>query len=305
MIKLTKDNNVTKINKLINKEIAFIDSSLIYQKNLNKELLLCMNSITNNSDLLDSAIEFSKNYEALHEIVTMLKLSVNSISSLESLYNELSKINASDSNVETKISEFNEHYIDVIDDISMCSVKIETFLKSDFENLEEQNRVYEKKAAAIQKAKSKAQIEKTLAPGTLVISEIDGKVVLPYTLKEIKDILIANPAKYSTAYDVINNIYTIPLKNYKNSCLSRFNEAFKLVREREKGSIVQALDLASELFFNYNLHPAVITACKNVTQLDVYLSCLEYNELEDFKYFQVIFQALPVISKNSKTIISS
>ena len=107
MIKLTKDNNIIKINKLINKEIAFIDSSLTYQKSLNKELLLCMNLITNNSDLLDSAIEFSKNYEALHNIVEMLKLSVDSISSLESLSDELSKINASDSDVEAKISKFN------------------------------------------------------------------------------------------------------------------------------------------------------------------------------------------------------
>lgn len=304
MIKLTKDNNIIKINKLINKEIAFIDSSLTYQKSLNKELLLCMNLITNNSDLLDSAIEFSKNYEALHNIVEMLKLSVDSISSLESLSDELSKINASDSDVEAKISKFNEHYIDVIDDISSCNVKIETFLKSDFENLEEQNKVYEKKAAT-KKSKSKAQIEKNLTPGTLLISEIANKVVLPYTLKEVKDILKANPAKYSTVYDVINNVYTIPLKNYKNSSFARFNEAFKLVREREKGSVVQAFDLASELFFNYNLHPAVITACKNMTQLDVYLSCLEYNELEDFKYFKVIFQALPVVSKNNKTIISS
>ena len=236
MIKLTKDNNIIKINKLINKEIAFIDSSLTYQKSLNKELLLCMNLITNNSDLLDSAIEFSKNYEALHNIVEMLKLSVDSISSLESLSDELSKINASDSDVEAKISKFNEHYIDVIDDISSCSVKIETFLKSDFENLEEQNKVYEKKAAT-KKSKIKAQIEKNLTPGTLLISEIDNKVVLPYTLKEVKDILKANPAKYSTVYDVINNVYTIPLKNYKNSSFARFNEAFKLVREREKGSV--------------------------------------------------------------------
>ena len=156
MIKLTKDKNIIKINKLINKEIAFIDSSLTYQKRLNKELLLCMNLITNNSDLLDSAIEFSKNYEALHNIVEMLKLSVDSISSLESLSDELSKINASDSDVEAKISKFNEHYIDVIDDISSCSVKIETFLKSDFENLEEQKTVANTLMECIQETKALA-----------------------------------------------------------------------------------------------------------------------------------------------------
>lgn len=302
MIKLTKDNSKAKINKLINKEIDFIGASLDYQKSLNKELLLCINLITSNSDLLDSSLEFSKNYESLNNILSLLKLSVFSISSLEDLSNELEQMHSTDSDIQDKIASFNEHYMDVVDDISSCSVKIEKFLKSDFENLEEQNKVYEKKAASKKSVKSSAT--SNLTPGVLLISEIDNKVVLPYTLKEVKDILKANPAKYSTVSDVVNAVYTVPLKNYKNSASARFNEAFKLVRQREHGSVVQALDLASELFFNYNLHPAIITACKNLTQLDVYLSCLEYNELEDFKYFKIIFQSLPAVAKN-KTIINS
>ena len=302
MIKLTKDNNKSKINKLINKEMAFIGASLDYQKSLNKELLLCINLITSNSDLLDSSLEFSKNYESLNNILALLNLSVFSISSLEDLSNELEKMHSADSDIEDKIANFNKHYMDVVDDISSCSVKIEKFLKSDFENLEEQNKVYEKKANSKKSVKSGST--SNLTPGVLLISEIDNKVVLPYTLKEVKDILKANPAKYSTVLDVVNTVYTVPLKNYKNSALSRFNEAFKLIRQREHGSVVQALDLASELFFNYNLHPAIITACKNLTQLDVYLSCLEYNELEDFKYFKIIFQSLPAVTKN-KTIIRS
>ena len=61
------------------------------------------------------------------------------------------------------------------------------------------------------------------------------------------------------------------------------------------------MDLALELFSNYNLHPAVISACKTVNELDVYLSCLEYNELDDFHFFKTIFKISPTISKTIKT----
>ena len=47
------------------------------------------------------------------------------------------------------------------------------------------------------------------------------------------------------------------------------------------------------------MHPAIITACKNSNELDVYLSCLEYNELEDFTSFKIVFQGLPAISKKA------
>ena len=67
----------------------------------------------------------------------------------------------------------------------------------------------------------------------------------------------------------------------------------------DKGTLLQAVDLATELFFNYNLHPAIITACKNSNELDVYLSCLEYNELEDFTSFKIVFQGLPAVSKKA------
>ena len=47
------------------------------------------------------------------------------------------------------------------------------------------------------------------------------------------------------------------------------------------------------------MHPAIITACKNSNELDVYLSCLEYNELEDFTSFKIVFQGLPAVSKKA------
>jgi hypothetical protein len=152
--------------------------------------------------------------------------------------------------------------------------------------------------------------EYKLIENTLVISEVLGKVILPYTKTEIEDILKKLSGKYVSAEDVIERAYTLPLKYYKASSIARFKEAYKLIKEREHGSTREALDLAFELFSNYNLHPAIITACKNINELDIYLSCLEYNELDDFHFFKIIFHSLPTtkpkyhIFKNKKLLSS-
>ena len=59
-------------------------------------------------------------------------------------------------------------------------------------------------------------------------------------------------------------------------------------------SKLKALSLASELFMNYNLHPAIITACKSVDELDVYLACLEDNTLQDFRFFDIKYEIPPI-----------
>ena len=97
--------------------------------------------------------------------------------------------------------------------------------------------------------------------------------------------------------DIISKKYTLPIKAFKNPFISRFKEAFKLMRKKEGGTVGEAISLGTELMFNYNLHPAIITACKNLNEFDIYLSCLEYNELEDFKFFKIKFIAPPTVVK--------
>ena len=72
------------------------------------------------------------------------------------------------------------------------------------------------------------------------------------------------------------------------------------MKEREKGSSRQAFDLAMELAFNSKLNPAIITACKTLDVLDIYLSCLEYNELSDFHFFKIKYEMNPVDEKIKK-----
>ena len=66
------------------------------------------------------------------------------------------------------------------------------------------------------------------------------------------------------------------------------------MRVKENKSIFEAFDLALELMFKYELNPIIITACRNLDELDLYLDCLRKNELEDFNCFQIHFEMMPV-----------
>lgn len=138
---------------------------------------------------------------------------------------------------------------------------------------------------------------------TLIISEKNKNVILPYTIEDLKNTLEQNPSKYNSISDIIEKEYTKPISYYKNSSVARFKETFKLVREKSHGSLKHAWDMSLEAFFNYDLHPAIISACKNIDELDIYLSCLEYDELEDFKFFKIIFDIVPTIIKRKNSFI--
>ena len=127
---------------------------------------------------------------------------------------------------------------------------------------------------------------------TLLISETQSKVVLPYKIEDVKKILNEN-SRYETLQDVINVEYTLPIDKYKNSSKSRFKETYNLMRKKEKASIFDSLSVATEMTFNNSLNPAVITACENLDQLDVYVDCLASNELDKFNYFKVKYEVLP------------
>ena len=138
------------------------------------------------------------------------------------------------------------------------------------------------------------EMSSSFVENTLIISEAKNKVFLPYTIEKIQSYIAKN--KTMTIQDVIDTVYTVPLDNYKNSVISRFTEAFRLIRLKEHGSIKQALDLAFELAFNFKLHPAIITACSNINELDIYLACMEYEELDTFRFFNVVFEVAPTLS---------
>lgn len=127
---------------------------------------------------------------------------------------------------------------------------------------------------------------------SLIISETTGNVILPYYINDLN-------GKNKSSQQIIQENYTLPIDLFKPAFASRFREAFKLAHYKEKKSIAFSLNLATELMFNYNLHPAIITACRNLDELDIYLDCLENNETEKFKCFDIIFEIPPIISKKA------
>lgn len=135
---------------------------------------------------------------------------------------------------------------------------------------------------------------------TLLISEIQNKVILPYKVSELKEILTSDENDYSDIQTIIDEKYTVPLTNYKNASISRYRETFVLMREKEKASLFDSLDLALELMKNRYVHPAIITACKDLDQLDIYLDCLETNELDDFPFFKIKYELYPIKVKTKE-----
>lgn len=133
---------------------------------------------------------------------------------------------------------------------------------------------------------------------TLVISEEDGKVYLPYTKADVKKDMSENKGKKIS--ELIEQKYILPLDKFKNSMKARFVEAYNLMYKREGKSRKSAIFLGLELMFESNLHPAIISACKNLEELDIYLDCLEDNELEKFSCFKIIYKSLPTLRKKGK-----
>ena len=71
------------------------------------------------------------------------------------------------------------------------------------------------------------------------------------------------------------------------------------MRYKEKKLVRDAVLLGLELMFESNLHSVIISACRNLQELDIYFDCLDDNELEKFSCFKIVYKVMPVIMKNN------
>lgn len=333
MIKLNAKTNKGNVTKLIDMQINSVNSLLSSEKAFSNQILVFLKSFIGNIEvdcifsdeinkfLSDASHYLSKInsniaiYNNLLDILDNIKfncpdLEYSAIVSRITAYNEkfdkaTSEVLKSNNEIERFIHEMQT--IDISEYISVENMdKIETSVDSqdgsdsDSNLAIAQSPIPEKKPTT---RKRKGAV--SLVENTLTISEKTGLVTLPYKISDLKKVLRKEPEKYTSLTDVILAQYTIPLRNYKFSAISRFREAYKLIIEKEHGSKKEALNLGAELLANYNLHPAIITACKNLNELDIYLSCLEFNELEDFHFFKIVYEALPVITKTNKNMVTA
>ena len=320
MINIGDKVNKSNLRKLIDIEIASLNASLDSQKALSKQILSFLKNFIGNLDLecilSDDINDFlasaTKNLKKINSNILVLN---NLLEILENI-----KFNIKTLKVDAltcKVTQYNEKNKAATKSILKVTANVQTFIQSmtlvdisEYISLDELDnaidaisQISDPETSTKKKTKKSVTInddmenEKQPAENTLIISETSGIVSLPYTIEDLKKILKKENEKYDSFTEIIQDLYTRPLSYYKHPAIARFKEAYKLVTERDNGSKREAFKLATELFSNYNLHPAIITACKDLNELDVYLACLELNELEDFHFFNIVYEALPDVSK--------
>ena len=219
------------------------------------------------------------------------------ISLIGSTLTSLEKMQENESINEQEITEYNQTYQQLKKDYLNNSIYNENIM-IDFVRF--QNQLMEGETKEIQ---SEIPISENIETNdTLLISELKGKVILPYTRAEVIELLRSNPSKYESAQDVISKEFTKDFVEYQHQALARFREAYELVTKREHYSKLDGINLGLEMFGKRLLHPAIITACRSLDELDVYIDCLEKNEVDDFRIFEIEYELTPAIVQNNASM---
>ena len=170
--------------------------------------------------------------------------------------------------------------------------KIKEISSPNIEEVKEEKKepVVRRQGSAINSIAALCDNKKIDDNNTLLISEKDKKVYLPYTVAQLNEYLLTYPDEFKSYEDVIKSEFELPLEIFiKNQSLARFKETYELIRNKEMKSMFEAMKQASKLMFKYDLNPAVIAACNSKVQLDSYLDCLENKKIEDFNCFDIKF----------------
>lgn len=136
---------------------------------------------------------------------------------------------------------------------------------------------------------------------TLIISERLGEIYLPYKKSELLTYIENNSKTYKSLEDVVKQEFTLPFQFFKNqSSKSRFSETYKLLKDRDNQGFIKAVSYAFKIATKRNLNPVIIAACKNKFELESYVYYLDSNNLNNFRFFDIIYEVNPL--KNNKQI---
>lgn len=283
-------SNTNDINNLIDLEKVSLMSDLDIQKSFNKQVLVLMKKLMANIDFSVPLNADDKNFFYLNQSTDALNKANININILNNLLEKLSHFNNAN-NISTELLNlYNSEFQSGMSSVYENTEKIENFIH-------EYNIFKLPDIKVIESANIPKVIENSkFKENTLIISVEQEKVIFPYKIEELENTL-QNNKRYHSIEEIIDRFYTKPIGYYKFSAISRFKEAYKLIKYKEKGSTFKALALAFELFGNYSLHPAIITACKSLDELDIYLACLDENTLDDFKFFNIKYEVPLALSK--------
>ena len=232
--------------------------------------------------------KFAKNIEKLNSLKSLL-IDINSG------FMSLSRNASADEvaiNLKEKINSYFSTYEEIKKDIMLADIEVDRFVKRI-------NSSNGKKSEEVSEEISDGNIQNN---NTLIISEKDNKVFLPYTVSEIQSYMEKYPKEYKSLEYVINKEFILPLDYYtKHPSLARFREAYSLIRDREAKSVFDALKYALNIMFKYDLNPAIISACKTEEALNLYIECLENKDLSKFNLFKIEFRLNPLKAAKFET----
>ena len=232
--------------------------------------------------------KFAKNIEKLNSLKSLL-IDINSG------FISLSRSVSSDEvaiNLKEIINSYFSTYEEIKKDIMLADIEVDRFVKRI-------NSSNDKKSEEVSEEISDGNIQNN---NTLIISEKDNKVFLPYTVSEIQSYMEKYPKEYKSLEYVINKEFILPLDYYtKHPSLARFREAYSLIRDREAKSVFDALKYALNIMFKYDLNPAIISACKTEEALNLYIECLENKDLSKFNLFKIEFRLNPLKAAKFET----
>lgn len=291
MSTILKNNSIEEDKEELNEELRKLKSLRSAFRTNHLKLLYLLKNNSNSINTLNDTKKYSLEIiKFVNNISKYLSLSNDSMTIIRKLIRALNTVlqNIDKKDVATYLKEYNKIRKEDLSTVLDSQIQISSFLSTNA-NLLGSNIEHD------------IELSETLLANenTLIISEKEKKVFLPYKLEDINSYLGEHPNLNFN--DVIRLQYTVPLSRYKNPVKSRFLEAYSLIRKKEHGSVKSALDLAFELSLNSRLHPAIITACNDLKELDIYLACLEFNELDDFRYFKIVFEVSPEISSSVST----
>ena len=302
---ITKDGifNSNELYLLQNFEANLVNINLKIAEQENKRNeVTCLFDTLSKTDSV-SKIESKKDYsEGINNISEKFAKNIEKLNSLKSLlidinsgFISLSRSASSDEvaiNLKEKINSYFSTYEEIKKDIMLADIEVDRFVKRI-------NSSNDKKSEEVSEEISDGNIQNN---NTLIISEKDNKVFLPYTVSEIQSYMEKYPKEYKSLEYVINKEFILPLDYYtKHPSLARFREAYSLIRDREAKSVFDALKYALNIMFKYDLNPAIISACKTEEALNLYIECLENKDLSKFNLFKIEFRLNPLKAAKFET----
>ena len=191
MINFSDKENITKLIEL---EKISLTSTLDIQKNLNKQILIFIKNFMAN---VTFSFDINPNDEAffyLNESTNALSKSNSNITILKRLLEDIENIKTINENLEEDVEKYNNDFKENIDLIYTSTETIEKFvhkinttdLSELAKNLTIENEIDSKDTI------SGKDLEISYIENTLIISEEQKKVILPYTINKVKEILFNN-----------------------------------------------------------------------------------------------------------------